>query len=95
MSIVTLYTWLLPIIKIRRYKNIFTGSTPTHSTTTNSLSSLQNCSHLQHNPRFGFQHILVIVCYLSKFVVAHPLETKTSREVIESLAKYISYIRSS
>ena len=34
---------------------------------------------------FGFQHILVIVCYLSKFVVAHPLKTKTSREVLNRL----------
>ena len=34
---------------------------------------------------FGFQHILVIVCYLSKFVIARPLKTKTSREILDCL----------
>ena len=34
---------------------------------------------------FGFQHILVMVCYLSKFVVARPLKTKTTSEILERL----------
>ena len=31
---------------------------------------------------FGYVHILVVVCYLSKFVVACPLKIKTSAEVL-------------
>ena len=34
---------------------------------------------------FGFQHILVIVCYLSKFFITRPLKTKTSREILVCL----------
>ena len=33
----------------------------------------------------GYKHVLVTVCYLSKFVVARPLRTKTTNEVIEQL----------
>ena len=41
---------------------------------------------------FGLKHILVIVCYLSKFVIARPLKTKTSREVSERLQEiYLSF----
>ena len=35
--------------------------------------------------RLGFKHILVTVCYLSKYVLARPLKTKTSEEVIQQL----------
>ena len=34
---------------------------------------------------FGYLHILFVVCYLSKFVVARPLKTKTSAEVVSEL----------
>ena len=34
---------------------------------------------------FGFQHILVIVCYLSKFLAANPPKTRTSREALNRL----------
>ena len=41
---------------------------------------------------FGCQHILVIVCYLSKFVIARPLKTKTSREILDCLQDiYLSF----
>ena len=41
---------------------------------------------------FGFQHILVIVCYLSKFVIARPLKTKTSKEILERLEEiYLTF----
>ena len=33
----------------------------------------------------GFKHVLVTVCYLSKFVVVRPLKRKTSEEVIQNL----------
>ncbi|KAI6658301.1 hypothetical protein LOD99_15570 [Oopsacas minuta] len=33
----------------------------------------------------GFMHVLVTVCYLSKFVVVRPLKRKTSEEVIQNL----------
>ena len=33
----------------------------------------------------GFHHILVVVCYLTKFVVARALKTKTTREVLDNL----------
>ncbi|KAI6660753.1 hypothetical protein LOD99_10260 [Oopsacas minuta] len=40
----------------------------------------------------GFQHILVIVCYLSKFVIARPLKTKTSKEILDCLQEiYLSF----
>ena len=43
---------------------------------------------LQYVPTsFGFQLILVIVCYLSEFLIERPLETKTSREVLDRLQK--------
>ena len=39
---------------------------------------------------FGFHHILAIVCYLTKFVVA--LKTKTTKEVLEKLQEiYLTY----
>ena len=31
----------------------------------------------------GYKHLLVIVCYLSKYAVVRPLKTKTSEEVIQ------------
>ena len=31
----------------------------------------------------GFKHVLVTVCYLSKFVVVRPLKRKNSEEVIK------------
>ena len=34
---------------------------------------------------FGYRHVLVVVCYLSKYVVARPLETKTTSEVVAKL----------
>ena len=41
---------------------------------------------------FGYLHILVAVCYLSKFVVARPLKRKTSAEVIDGLRDlYLTY----
>ena len=33
----------------------------------------------------GYKHILVTVCYLTKYVLARPLRSKTSEEVIRSL----------
>ncbi|KAI6657100.1 hypothetical protein LOD99_15886 [Oopsacas minuta] len=39
----------------------------------------------------GFQHILVIVCCLSKFVIARPLKTKTSKEYWIVYRKFISH----
>ena len=33
----------------------------------------------------GFHHVLVVVCYLSKFVVTRALKTKTTREVLDNL----------
>ena len=33
----------------------------------------------------GYKHILVTVCYLSRYVLARPLKTKTSEEVITAL----------
>lgn len=40
----------------------------------------------------GYKHVLVIVCYLSKFVVARPLRTKTSAEVVaELLSVYLLF----
>ena len=33
----------------------------------------------------GYKRVLVIVCYLSKYVVVRPLKTKTSEEVIQNL----------
>ena len=33
----------------------------------------------------GYKHILVTVCYLSKYVVARPLKGKTTDEVIRQL----------
>ena len=40
----------------------------------------------------GFLHIVVIVCYLTKFVVARPLRIKTSREILGCLEEiYIPF----
>ena len=37
-------------------------------------------------------HILVTVCYLSKFICERPLKTKTSREVISNLReRFLTY----
>ena len=33
----------------------------------------------------GYKHIFVIVCYLSKYVLARRLKSKTTKEVIENL----------
>ena len=33
----------------------------------------------------GYKHLLVTVCYLSKYVVVRPLRSKTTDEVIENL----------
>ena len=33
----------------------------------------------------GYKHVLVTVCYLSKYVVARPLKSKTTSEVIAQL----------
>ena len=33
----------------------------------------------------GYKHILVSVCYLSKYVAVRPLKSKTSEEVIKNL----------
>ena len=33
----------------------------------------------------GYKHVLVTVCYLSKYVAARPLKTKTTTEVIQQL----------
>ena len=33
----------------------------------------------------GYKHVLVAVCYLSKYVVARPLKTKTTAEVVAVL----------
>ena len=34
---------------------------------------------------FGFRNILVVVCYLTKFIVTRPLKTKTTKEVLSQL----------
>ena len=40
----------------------------------------------------GFRHILVVVCYLTKFVAARALKTKTTREVLDKLQDiYLTY----
>ena len=40
----------------------------------------------------GFRHFLVIVCYLTKFMVARALKTKTTKEVLEKLQEiYLTY----
>ena len=40
----------------------------------------------------GYKHVLVLVCYLSKFVIARPLKTKTSAEVVaELLSVYLTF----
>ena len=40
---------------------------------------------------FGYKHVLVAVCYLTKYVVARPLRTKTSAVVAELLSVYLTY----
>ena len=41
---------------------------------------------------FGYEHVLVIVCYLSKYVIARPLKTRTSAEVVaELLNVYLTF----
>ena len=41
---------------------------------------------------FGYKHVLVIVCYLSKYVIARPLKTRTSAEVVaEVLNVYLTF----
>ena len=40
----------------------------------------------------GFLHIVVIVCYLTKFVVARPLWTKTLKEILGCLQEiYLTF----
>ena len=40
----------------------------------------------------GYQHILVVVCYLTKFVAARPLLTKTTQSVIDALTQiYLTF----
>ena len=40
----------------------------------------------------GFRHILVIVCYLTKFVAARALKSKTTIEVLDKLQDiYLTY----
>ena len=40
----------------------------------------------------GYKHIIVVVCYLSKFVTARPLFTKTTKSVLEALTDiYLTY----
>ena len=40
----------------------------------------------------GYKHILVVVCYLSKFVTARPLFTKTTKSVLDALSEiYLTY----
>ena len=40
----------------------------------------------------GFLHRVVIVCYLNKFVVARPLSTKTSKEIVGYLQEiYLTF----
>ena len=40
----------------------------------------------------GYKHVLVTVCYLSKYVVARPLRTKTTSEVISQLEDTVCFI---
>ena len=42
----------------------------------------------------GYKHLLVTVCYLSKFCAVRPLRTKTSKEVLTQLKKYLYDFRS-
>ena len=40
----------------------------------------------------GYNHILVLVCYLTKYVTARPLRTKTTKEVLHHLLDiYMTY----
>ena len=40
----------------------------------------------------GYKHILVAACYLSKFVTARPLSTKTTKSVLDALSDiYLTY----
>ena len=50
------------------------------------MTTYRNGFNLQSLPSTeGFVHILVTVCYLSKYVAVRPLKTKTTTEVIENL----------
>ena len=40
----------------------------------------------------GYKHIIVVVCYLSKYVAVRPLLTKTTQSVLEALTDiYLTY----
>ena len=40
----------------------------------------------------GYKHVLVVICYSSKYVVARPLRTKTSAKVVAELVSvYLTY----
>ena len=44
------------------------------------------------NNSSGYKHILVVVCYLSKFVTARPLSTKSTKSVLDALSEiYLTY----
>ena len=38
-----------------------------------------------HESEDGYKHVLVTVCYLSKYVVVRPLKSKTPEEAIQNL----------
>ena len=51
-----------------------------------------NLSVEMHQNDLGYKYALVIVCYLSKFVVARPLKTRTTAEVVaELLSIYLTF----
>ena len=46
---------------------------------------------LPDNPE-GYIHVLVVVCYLTKFVAARALQSKTTKSVINALSEiYLIY----
>ena len=46
---------------------------------------------LPANPE-GYRHVLVVVCYLTKFVAARALQSKTTKSVINALSEiYLIY----
>ena len=64
---------------------IIAPKTPWHHVGIDLVSDLPSNSQ-------GYKHTIVVVCYLSKYVTARPLLTKTTRSVLDVLTDiYLTY----
>ena len=66
---------------IKKLQPILPPKLPWHHIGIDLVTDLPANSH-------GYKHIIVAVCYLTKFVTARPLSTKTTQSVLDALTRF-------